>query len=556
MVFRVLGGLIALLMSLAVASSQESNTLSSEILTTTPPVSNSLNAETIQPAELKIANRQVVILRSTLLGEHPAARVKRAERLIRDVLDEGGNLTVSLAPMGNSYLVLIGGQRAFIITTDDLAPDEDSVRQSAENAAENLRQVIIDTEQMRSARYLLKALAYGIVASTLLILAIRSLLSAKAWLLSHLLPLMRQHSNRLKIGQTSLLDLGLLFQLLRRALSVLTWSLILLCLYTWLSYVLQQFPYTRPWGEGLNHYLISLFGYIVSAIVASLPGMSIVLVICILARGVIGLLRTLMLRLAAPGTMRWLTPETLPPTNRLMSLAIWLFALAMAYPYLPGAGTEAFKGLSVLVGLMVSLGASNVIGQAAAGLILTYSGTVRVGEFVRIGEHEGTVTEVGIFNTRIRTGLGIIMTLPNTLITGSVTKNYSRIIQGTGYLLDTKVTIGYDTPWRQVEALLLEACLRTEGIQTNPAPQVFQTALSDYYPEYHLVAHAIPREPQSRASLLSVLHANIQDLFNEYGVQIMSPHYIADPSEAKLVAKSQWYAAPAKPAPDETSKQN
>ncbi|MGL4754913.1 MAG: mechanosensitive ion channel family protein, partial [Aeromonadaceae bacterium] len=328
-------------------------------------------------------------------------------------------------------------------------------------------------------------------------------------------------------------------------LGLFCWSLILLSLYEWSSYVLQQFPYSRPWGEELNSYLLSLLGYFITAIVGALPGLSIVVVIVFMARGVIGLLKALMLRLTLPGTIRWLTPETLAPTNRLISLGIWLFALAMAYPYLPGAGTEAFKGLSVMLGLMISLGASNVVGQAAAGLILTYSGTIKPGEYIKVGDNEGTVIEMGSFTTRIMTGLGETLTSPNTMITSSVTRNYSRIVQGGGYLVDTTVTIGYDTPWRQVEALLLEACRRTEGVVTEPAPQVFQTALSDFYPEYRLVAQAVPSEPRSRAQLMSMLLANIQDVFNEYGVQIMSPHYITDPAEAKLVTRENWYAAPA-----------
>ena len=242
----------------------------------------------------------------------------------------------------------------------------------------------------------------------------------------------------------------------------------------------------------------------------------------------------------------WLTQETLPTTRRLVSIAIWLFALAMAYPYLPGAQTEAFKGLSVLLGLMVSLGASSVVGQGAAGLILTYTRTIRPGEYVRIGEHEGTVTEMGMFTTRIRTGLGEELTLPNSMITGAVTKNYSRSVQGRGYIVDTTVTIGYDTPWRQVEAMLVEAARRTPGILMAPAPQVFQTALSDYYPEYRLVAQARAERPRPRAEVLSHLHQNIQDVFNEHGVQIMSPHYMADPAVEKVVPPENWYAAPAK----------
>jgi small-conductance mechanosensitive channel len=317
--------------------------------------------------------------------------------------------------------------------------------------------------------------------------------------------------------------------------------------YEWLSYVLSQFPYTRPWGESLDVYLFRLLDYLLSGIVSAIPGIAVAVMIFFIARGISGFSKRMLERLSRPGTIRWLTEETLQPTTRLTSLAIWLFAIVMAYPYLPGSGTEAFKGLSVLVGLMISLGASSVVGQAASGLILTYSRTLRAGEFVRVGDHEGTVTEVGMFNTTIRTGLGEVLTLPNSMITGSVTKNYSRIVQGQGYVVDTVVTIGYDTPWRQVEAMLIEAARRTEGILQVPPPYVFQTALSDFYPEYRLVAQAIPSEPRPRAQLLSMLHAHIQDVFNEYGVQIMSPHYLGDPDIEKVVSREHWYAAPAKP---------
>jgi small-conductance mechanosensitive channel len=112
-------------------------------------------------------------------------------------------------------------------------------------------------------------------------------------------------------------------------------------------------------------------------------------------------------------------------------------------------------------------------------------------------------------------------------------------------VLDTTVTIGYDTPWRQVHALLIEAANRTPGISRDPPPQVFQTALNDWYPVYRVVCQATPTEPRPRALLLSALHANIQDVFNEYGVQIMSPQYFEDPKEPKIVPPANWYPAPA-----------
>ena len=237
---------------------------------------------------------------------------------------------------------------------------------------------------------------------------------------------------------------------------------------------------------------------------------------------------------------------TVRATRGLVHIGVWLFALAMAYPYLPGSDTEAFKGITVLLGVMISLGSSNFVGQAMSGLILTYSRTLHVGEYVRIAEVEGTVTEMGTFATRIRTGLGEELTLPNTLIVGAVTKNYSRTVKDKGYIVDTVLTIGYDTPWRQVHAMMIEAARRTEGILPTPAPHVFQTALSDFYVEYRLVAQAVASAPRPRAQVLTDLHTHLQDVFNENGVQIMSPHYLGDPAEAKVVPRSRWFAPPAK----------
>jgi small-conductance mechanosensitive channel len=151
---------------------------------------------------------------------------------------------------------------------------------------------------------------------------------------------------------------------------------------------------------------------------------------------------------------------------------------------------------------------------------------------------------MGIFTTRLRTGLGEELTVSNASILGATTKNYSRTVQGEGFVLDTTITIGYDTPWRQVHALLIEAATRTDGVSLAPAPQVFQTALNDWYPVYRLVCQAMPTEPRPRALLLSALHGNIQDVFNEYGVQIMSPQYFEDPKEPKTVPPAKWYPAP------------
>lgn len=503
------------------------------------------------PAELKIANRTLLVFHATLLGETPAARATRAQGVIEEALQESAELQVSVEPILHSYLVLLGDRRAFIVAPLDVASDGGSVRETAEQAAQTLRLVVEETGQARSLDYLLKAAGFSALATILYLALIKGTRGARRKLLGLLPPLMGKHSQVLRVGHVPLFDLQNLYYLVDRLLWLLYWLLLLLFSYQWMSFVLSRFPYTRPWGESLNVYLWNLVEHLLSGVLDAIPGIAVAVSIFFIARGISGFSKRVLERMSRPGTLRWLTAETLKPTTRLASLGIWLFALVMAYPYLPGSDTDAFKGLSVLLGLMISLGATSVIGQGMAGLILTYTRTLRAGEFVRIADHEGTVMEVGMFTTTIRTGLGEVLTLPNSMITGAVTKNYSRIVQGQGYVVDTVVTIGYDTPWRQVHAMLIEAARRTPGIVEQPSPQVFQTALSDFYPEYRLVAQAIPSEPRPRAELLSMLHANIQDVFNEYGVQIMSPHYLADPEQAKFVPPERWHAAPAVPRQDE-----
>ncbi|NBA79799.1 mechanosensitive ion channel [Pseudomonas putida] len=513
----------------------------------TPQPGPEIEGVIAEPAPLTVINRTVLVFRATLLGETPTVRAQRAKKVIEDTLQETSDLEVRVDPILHSYLVLLGGRRAFIVTPLDAAADTITTGEAAEQAAENLRLVVEETRQARSLRFLLTAIGYSAAATLVFFMLVKAAGYCRRKLLGLLPKLMGKHSERLKVGHTQLFDLQNLYYLIDRSLWLLYWLVVLLFCYQWLGFVLSQFPYTRSWGESLNIHLMALLNYLISGILRAMPGLAVALSIFFIARGISAFSKRVLRRMARPGTLKWLTAETLQPTMRLTSLAIWLFALVMAYPYLPGSGTDAFKGLSVLLGLMVSLGATSVIGQGAAGLILTYTRTLRVGEFVRVGDYEGTVTEVGMFTTTIRTGLGEVLTLPNSMITGSVTKNYSRIVQGPGYVVDTVVTIGYDTPWRQVEAMLLEAARRTDGVLQTPMPQVFQTALSDFYPEYRLVAQAIPSEPRPRAQLLSLLHANIQDVFNEYGVQIMSPHYLSDPEQPKWVPKEQWHAAPSKP---------
>jgi small-conductance mechanosensitive channel len=244
--------------------------------------------------------------------------------------------------------------------------------------------------------------------------------------------------------------------------------------------------------------------------------------------------------LSLPG----LEQETAEATRRISTVLVWLFAVIVAYPYIPGSGTDAFRGISVFVGLMLSLGSAGLVNQVMSGLVVVYARAIRPGEYVKIGELEGLVAEVGLLSTKLVTARKEEITIPNAVMTNAATVNYSRLGDKDGAVVSTSVTIGYDAPWRQVHALLTLAAQRTEQVRADPPPRVAQRKLDDFYVEYMLMVHV--DQPAQRPFILSALHANIQDAFNEYGVQIMSPHFEIQPEKTVFVPRDQWRPAPAK----------
>ncbi|WP_422565621.1 mechanosensitive ion channel family protein [Ideonella sp.] len=438
----------------------------------------------------------------------------------------------------------------FLLPEDADLERGQTLAQAASEAESALRRLVDDTREARDSRRLGRALLESFIASAVGLALVAVVWRGRSATVLRLATLMRRRTTDLTIAGTVVFHRERWLAVARGGVQGLSWVLLAVISYEWLSFVLGRFPWTRPWADQLSGYLWGVMAGILSGIANALPDLFVALVIFALAKASIGLLRPIFSRIeAGQGQLGWLDADTVRPARRLVQVSIWLFALVMAYPYLPGSGSEAFKGMSVLLGLMISLGASSVVGQGASGLILMFTRTLRVGEYVRVDSHEGTVCAIGMFTTRMRTGLGEELTLPNALVLGTVTKNYSRAVKGPGFIVDTAVTIGYDTPWRQVEAMLIEAALRTPGVLKLPEPQVFQTGLSDFYPEYRLVCQAVPSLPRPRAEVLSKLHACIQDVFNEHGVQIMSPHYNRDPDSPKFVPRSAWFASPAK-APD------
>ncbi len=254
--------------------------------------------------------------------------------------------------------------------------------------------------------------------------------------------------------------------------------------------MIDQFPYSQPWGRAMGTFFWETANKLFLGFLHALPGLATVVVIFVIARLLTRFIADLFKgietgRVVVPGVFA----ETSSATRRMANALVWLFALVVAYPYIPGSQTDAFKGISVFIGLMFTLGSAGVMNHMMSGLVLIYSRALKKGDYVRVGETEGTVMEVGPLSTKIMTRRKEEVTIPNTVMTGSTVTNYSRLSKENGIVLTTKVTIGYDAPWRQVHALLSMAADRTPQLRKTPKPFVMQTALDDFYVEYTLSAY-------------------------------------------------------------------
>ena len=511
------------------------------------------SASGLAAADIVVNHRPIVTLRTPLLGRSPAQRANLSQATLDTVLSKGGPGVVTLWKEGDTIGLRLDGVILFYLQAADLDLLTDSApeqfAQAAEGVRQRLQQAIAELRERTDPRRLALGLAraaQGVLGTAAVVwsaLAVRRRIFG--WLLRRLHQWQAAQSGNLlaatygQYGHTAA----------RGAVTLLTWVVLLLVVDVGLTFVLQQFSYTRPWAERTTEWGLDLLGRFASAAADSVPGLLTAVLIFFIARLATRAFTAFMERVQRGGLeVGWLDRDTAGPTRRVGNAVIWLFALAMAYPFLPGASSEAFKGVSVLAGLMLSLGASGVVGQIVSGLSLMYSRTLREGEYVRIGEVEGTITSVGMFTLKVHTSLGEEVSLPNALVFSQPVRNYSRLATEGHFVVHTAVTFGYATPWRQVHAMLLEAARRTPSVANDPAPYVMQTALSDFYIEYRLCAQGDRSAPRRRAEAISQLHANIQDVFNENGVQIMSPHYRADPAQPQVVPPEAWSPSLASPA--------
>lgn len=296
--------------------------------------------------------------------------------------------------------------------------------------------------------------------------------------------------------------------------------------YVYLPFLFSQISYTRGFGEQLMGYVLSPLRFLFNSFVGFLPNLLFILIIIVAVRYLIrGLGYVAQQVKKGKIEIEGFFPDWAVPTFNLFRALIIIFTLVILFPYLPGSGSDAFQGISVFVGLLLSLGSAGIINNVISGVILTYMRPFKTGDFVKINEVKGSVVGKNLLVTRVKTTKNEEITIPNAALLGGGVVNYSTLAQKQGLILPTSVTIGYDVPWKQVHELLKTAALRTELVDQELQPFVLQTSLDDWYVAYELNCYT--RESHKIAFIYSNLHANIQDVFNEAGVEIMSSHYLA-----------------------------
>lgn len=350
--------------------------------------------------------------------------------------------------------------------------------------------------------------------------------------------------SKIQTKSFDLLQAGLLWDGLQGLMTVVHGGMIALLVYFHLGFVLRLFPWTRPVADGLLGLILNPLKMLGLSFLAGLPGLMATLVIGLLCYAV---LRTLGLFFAGIRTgtitVAGFDPEWATPTFRIVRVAIIALAVMIAYPHIPGSNSAAFKGVSVFLGIILSLGSSSFAANLIAGYSAIYRRAFRVGDIVEVDRFCGEVLEIQTLVTRLRTIKNEVVVIPNSSIINSPVINYSTHAKNRGLILHTTVGIGYETPWRQVDAMLLEAAERTPGFLADPKPFVLQKSLGDFCVTYEINVYC--STPEKRLALTSALHQNILDIFNENNVQIMTPAYEGDPAQPKVVPKDKWFAPPA-----------
>lgn len=422
--------------------------------------------------------------------------------------------------------IMIGNRAiAGILDADARAVERDRAS-LARDCADRIRGAIVEYRRSRSSGAIVRGVAVALGATV----AFVGLLLLMAWLQRRIAKALQGRRNRdrrqIRILKTFELPRGWIVRIVLWLVGAARVALALMLAYTYLAIVFAQFPGTSRFGNRLLGHVVGEIQRFWTAFLDYSPNLLTIALIGVVTHYILKALYTVAhevengrLPLGA------IDRDLAMPTFKIVRFFALALAAVAIIPYIPGSGSSAFQGVSVFIGLMFSLGSTGAIGNMVAGLILTYMRPFRVGDRVEILGNVGDVIERSLLVTRLRTIKNEEVTLPNSSVLGTHIVNYSAHPKDQGVLLHSTVTIGYDAPWRKVHEVLIEAAKASSDILETPSPFVLQTALNDFYVSYEI--NAATSRPDRMAAIYSELHQNIQDKFNEAGIEILSPHYAA-----------------------------
>jgi small-conductance mechanosensitive channel len=408
-----------------------------------------------------------------------------------------------------------------------------------------VRQAIIDYRAARSPEALRRAAIRTITATVLLLIGIGLILWFWRRLDAFLTHRLEARIHTVGIQSFEVMRAERIRSALKSGMGAVRNVILLAGLLVYLGSVLATWPATRGLSRDMFGLALAPLRVIGDGIVANIPSLVFLAVLFFVTRVVLRVVR-LFFEAIARGTVKLANfdADWAAPTYKIVRIVIVAFALIVAYPYIPGSESDAFKGVSLFIGIVFSLGSSSAISNIIAGYMMTYRRAFRVGDRVKIGDAMGDVIEMRLQVTHLKSFKNEEIVIPNSQILSGDVVNYSSLAKAQGLILHTEIGIGYETPWRQVEAMLLTAAARCAG-PSDEAPRAFVRLkkLGDFAVTYELNVYCtnIP----AMLPMYTAMHSNILDVFNEYGVQIMTPAYEGDPPEPKVVPPKDWFMAPA-----------
>ena len=475
-----------------------------------------------------VNHRTIVTLRAPLMGRSPSERALAGNTAVGLVLQREGPGKVELWQGGDGTAGLqLDGVMVLYLIAEDFDPGM-TLAKAAEAARARLQLAVDEVREARDPRRIAWGAAYSAVATLIAYVLLRAAFALRRRIVARVAMLVDrwrpEHPAKSLIAtyvphaRSAALSLAV----------VVTWCFVLLVIDLWATFVMQQFAFTRAWGERSSEWLLGELERIATDVLTAVPGLLTALLIFFIAR-LVTRANTALLQRVERGDLvtAWFDRDTAGPTRRISNFVIWLFALAMAYPFFPGANSDAFKGVSVLAGLMLSLGASSVVGQVMAGLSLMYSRSLRVGEYVKIGDIEGTVILVGMFSTKLHTGMGEEVSaaqLGRRRPCGAATSrgwrraSFVRPHGGDHRLLDAVASGARDAAGGGAP--------HARPGRSSRHPTCFKRRCPTSTSSTACARKAASCRRARRVEVLTQLHQHVQDVFNENGVQIMSPHYV------------------------------